>query len=225
METAAFFDMDRTLLDASSGRLYMQALIKMGRVSMAQRLQMLWWAALYVLGRLDLGEVLVTMLQRHHMDEPVETTWELTRRWFDEMVRPRVVPLGRERVEWHRAQGHRVVLVTASTEFAARALGEYLDMDVLATRLVVRDGKLTGEVIPPFCYGKGKVYWVEKYAAEHDVDLSRSWFYTDSISDLPLLERVGHPVAINPDWRLRRLARRRGWPIEYWYGSRAGTRE
>ncbi len=99
METAAFFDMDRTLLDASSGRLYMQALIKMGRVSMAQRLQMLWWAALYVLGRLDLGEVLVTMLQRHHMDEPVETTWELTRRWFDEMVRPRVVPLGRERVE------------------------------------------------------------------------------------------------------------------------------
>jgi phosphoserine phosphatase len=67
------------------------------------------------------------------------------------------------------------------------------------------------------CYGQGKVVWAERFAAEHDVDLAASYFYTDSISDLPLLERVGHPVVVNPDLRLRRLARKRGWPLEMFY--------
>jgi phosphoserine phosphatase len=67
------------------------------------------------------------------------------------------------------------------------------------------------------CYGPGKVVWAERFAAEYDVDLAASTFYTDSISDLPLLERVGQPVAVNPDLRLRRLARRRGWPAERFY--------
>jgi phosphoserine phosphatase len=79
------------------------------------------------------------------------------------------------------------------------------------------DGRLTGRVTPPVCYGQGKVVWAERFAAEHDVDLDAGYFYTDSISDLPLLERVGHPVAVNPDPRLRRLADKRGWPIEQFY--------
>lgn len=214
---AAFFDMDRTLLDASSGVLYMQALIKMGRIRWKERLEMLWWAWLYLIGRLDMGNLTATMVRRHHLEEPVEEMWDLTRRWFDAMVRSHVTEEGRRRVEAHRRQGHRVVIITASTEFAGRALAEYLGgMDVIGTRLAVRDGRLTGDIIPPFCYGQGKVYWAERYAAEHGVDLGRSWFYTDSSSDLPLLERVGHPVAVNPDRRLRKIARRRGWPIEEW---------
>ena len=87
----------------------------------------------------------------------------------------------------------------------------------VCTHLVSEDGRLTGEVMPPVCYGPGKVVWGERFAAEHGVDLSASYFYTDSISDLPLLERVGQPVAVNPDPRLRRLARKRGWPIESFY--------
>ncbi len=214
---AAFFDMDRTLLDASSGRLYMQALIKMGRISWKERLEMLWWAVMYMAGRLDMGNLTATMIQRHHLNESVDAMWDLTQRWFDAMVRSHVTEKGRERVEEHRRQGHRVVIISASTEFAARALADYLGgMDVIATRLAVSEGRLTGEIILPFCYGQGKVYWAERYAEEHGVDLSQSWFYTDSSSDLPLLERVGHPVAVNPDRRLRKIARQRGWPIERW---------
>jgi phosphoserine phosphatase len=71
--------------------------------------------------------------------------------------------------------------------------------------------------VPPVCYGQGKVVWAERFAAEWDVDLAASYFYTDSISDLPLLERVGHPIAVNPDTRLRRLARARRWPVELFY--------
>jgi phosphoserine phosphatase len=87
----------------------------------------------------------------------------------------------------------------------------------MCTRLEAQDGRLTGRVVPPVCVGTGKIVWAERFAAEHDVDLSASFFYTDSISDLPLLERVGHPVAVNPDPRLRRLAAARGWPVERFY--------
>jgi len=68
----------------------------------------------------------------------------------------------------------------------------------------------------PVCFGRGKVRVAEAFARAHDVDLSASWFYTDSYSDLPMLERVGHPVAVNPDLRLRRRARARGGPVRQW---------
>jgi phosphoserine phosphatase len=87
----------------------------------------------------------------------------------------------------------------------------------VCTHLESQDGHLTGHIVPPVCLGSGKVVWAERFAAEHYVDLSASHFYTDSITDLPLLERVGHPVAVNPDARLRRLARKRDWPIEMFY--------
>src|SRR5215475_6350161 len=87
------------------------------------------------------------------------------------------------------------------------------DEAALVTQLVVREGRFTGEVIEPVCYGRGKVYWAERFAAEHGVELPRSYFYTDSITDLPVLDRVGHPRVVNPDPRLRRLAQRRGWQV------------
>ena len=88
--------------------------------------------------------------------------------------------------------------------------------DLLCTELEVVDGRLTGRHIAPACAGAGKVVYAERYAAEHGVDLGRSYFYTDSYSDLPMLERVGCPRVVNPDPRLRRRARARGWEIERW---------
>src|SRR5262249_2472757 len=89
---------------------------------------------------------------------------------------------------------------------AALEIGEFL-----VRALVGGEGRFTGEVVEPVCYGRGKVYWAERFAAEHDVDLGQSYFYTDSITDLPVLDRVGHPRVVHPDPRLRRIAQRRGW--------------
>ena len=77
-------------------------------------------------------------------------------------------------------------------------------------------GRFTGEIVAPFCFGQGKVEAAEVWAREHDVNLAESAFYTDSISDLPMLERVGTAHVVNPDPRLRWTARRRRWPISYW---------
>ena len=84
------------------------------------------------------------------------------------------------------------------------------------TRLVVEGGRFTGEVVSPLAFGHGKVTLAEAWAREHGVDLAQSVFYSDSISDLPMLERVGRARVINPDPRLRWTARRRRWPIEHW---------
>src|SRR5262249_30593744 len=103
---------------------------------------------------------------------------------------------------------------TSATRYLAEPLGADLGIPHhLVSQLVVRDGCFTGEAVRPLCYGKGKVWWAERFAAEHDVDLASSYFYTDSITDLPVLDRVGHPRVVRPDPRLRRVAQQRGWQI------------
>jgi phosphoserine phosphatase len=82
--------------------------------------------------------------------------------------------------------------------------------------LAVADGRFTGRVLEPVCYGLGKVHWAERLAERAAIDLDGSYFYTDSYSDLPMLQRVGHRVVVNPDPRLRRFARKAGWTVEAW---------
>ena len=118
---------------------------------------------------------------------------------------------------FHRQQGHFVALISASTQFAVQPVAEYLHVDFLCTQLIDRDDELTGEVVDPPCYGAGKIVWAQRYADRHGADLRDAYLYTDSYSDLPLLDAVGHPVAVNPDGRLKRLAQKRGWPIEMFY--------
>jgi putative phosphoserine phosphatase/1-acylglycerol-3-phosphate O-acyltransferase len=121
-------------------------------------------------------------------------------------------------MEEHRARGHLVTIISASTPGVVGPVASHLGVkEYLCSRLEVADGSFTGKVIEPACYGAGKVYWAEQYASGHGASLGESHFYSDGFSDLPLLERVGHPVAVNPDRRLLGLARARGWPIERFY--------
>jgi phosphoserine phosphatase len=93
-------------------------------------------------------------------------------------------------------------------------LGKYLGVPhVLATRLEVNGGLFTGNYVPPLCFRRGKVFWAEKFAKDLGGNLQDSTFYTDSITDLPLLEAVRDPRVVNPDLKLRAVARKRGWPI------------
>ena len=113
-----------------------------------------------------------------------------------------------------------VALITASPNYTAAELAGHLGMgdeDVMATRFEVVYGRFTGRLLEPMIYGQGKLDAARAYAAAHAVDLRRSYFYTDSIADLPLLEMVGFPVAVNPDRRLRHTALARGWSVVNFY--------
>jgi HAD superfamily hydrolase (TIGR01490 family) len=212
---AALFDMDLTLLDASSGRLYVRYLRRNGEIGLQEVARTAWWGILSRLGVLDMQEVIPKLLSDAAGDSEAEMR-ALCDRWFAKDVVPHITEWGWRQVAFHREQGHVVAIVSASTQFAVGPLAAYLGIPgrYVSTHLESKEGKLTGRVVPPVCFGPGKVVWAERFASEYGVDLGDSYFYTDSISDLPLLERVGHPVAVNPDPRLRRLARRKGWPIE-----------
>jgi HAD superfamily hydrolase (TIGR01490 family) len=217
-QTAALFDLDNTLLDVSSGQLYARYRYRHGQMSRQELARVVWWGILSGLGLLDMRDLIPKLLSQAAGDDEREMR-RLCDRWFVEDVVPHVTEAGSQQVAHHRVQGHVLALVSASTQYVVEPMAAYLGFpgQFVCTHLESKDGVLTGNIIPPPCYGQGKVVWAERFAAQHDVDLSASYFYSDSVSDLPLLERVGHPVAVNPDPRLRRLARKRGWPIQRFY--------
>jgi HAD superfamily hydrolase (TIGR01490 family) len=217
-QTAALFDLDNTLLDASSGQLYARYLYRHGRMSRSELARVVWWGILSGLGLLDMRELIPKLLSQAAGDDEREMR-AFCDRWFVEDVVPHVTEAGTQQVAYHQAQGHVLALVSASTQYVVEPMAAYLGFpgQFVCTHLESKHGVLSGNIIPPPCYGEGKIVWAERFAAEHEVDLSASYFYSDSISDLPLLERVSHPVAVNPDPRLRRLARKRSWPIQRFY--------
>jgi HAD superfamily hydrolase (TIGR01490 family) len=212
----AFFDMDYTTLDDSSGLLYVNYLRRQKRIGRRVVLRIAWWTLLYKISAIDVNSAVPKMLSYAEHQSASRLMAE-SYVWFDETLKEHIAPRAVDKIEFHRQQGHRVVLISASTQFAVQPVAEYLRLDFLCTLLIDRDDELTGQVVDPPCYGAGKVVWAQRYAGEHGARLSEAYLYTDSHSDRPLLEAVGHPIAVNPDTRLKRLARKRGWPIETFY--------
>ena len=213
----AFFDMDRTILSDSSGVLYMRYLWRRRGVSPATMLRAYWYAALYKLGRFDYPSV-AAKLASTATDSSEEETRTLCQRWFDEMAINYVTEKAVRTMDRHRMRGHLITIISASTPYVVGPVAAHLGIDeFLCTRLEVVNGKFTGKIVTPTCYGSGKVHWAKEYARRHNANLAQAFFYTDSYSDQALLETVGHPIVVNPDPRLRALASQRDWPIEYFY--------
>ncbi len=213
---AAFFDMDRTLIRCNSATEWVKFLRRRGEISRWKMLQAMGWIARYKLSILDMESITVRVtatMAGQLEDEMVQKCTEFNQA----LVFPEITAEARQAVERHRADGHALIILSSSTPYVTEPLARHLGIEhVLCTRLEVADGKFVGVHKKPACYGAGKVHWAEQWATAHDVDLQHSFFYTDSYSDLPMLERVGQARVINPDPRLRRHARRVGWPIELW---------
>jgi HAD superfamily hydrolase (TIGR01490 family) len=216
MSPIAFFDMDYTLLDASSSLLYVKYLRQRGQLKRRRLLRVGWWAVLYKLSMMDLAKIMPRILSYAETTDASETLAQ-SYVWFKDMVAPHIAPRAVERVRWHQQRGERAVIISASSQFAVQPVAEALGLDFLCTRLEVKDNQLTGGVIEPLCFGEGKIFWARQYADRYGAQLSDCCLYTDSYTDRPLLELIGRPVAVNPDQRLKRLAQQRGWPIENFY--------
>ena len=217
-QVAALFDLDKTLLDVSSGQLYARFQYQSGQMGRWDLARVTWWGIQGRLGILNMEDLIPRLVATAEGEDEPETRRQCDL-WFARDVVPHLTERGQQRVEEHKDRGHVVAIVSASTQYVVEPMAAYLGIpgQFVCTHLESKDGRLSGQITPPACYGQGKVVWAERFAAEHEVDLAASFFYTDSISDLPLLERVGHPVAVNPDPRLRRLAQQRGWTIEAFY--------
>ena len=211
----AFFDMDKTLIAENSGSLYMRYRYQRGEISGVDLLKGLGAYLQYKLGILDIRNWTKNMMVQFRGRSEQELEAEANR-WFDEMVVDTIYPEAEAVVREHEAAGHVVAIVSGATKFVVRPLARRLSIPhFVFTRLEVENGCFTGRVIEPICFEEGKIYWLQQFIDEHGIDLAKSYFYTDSITDLPLLDLVGHPIAANPDPLLYRAAVRRHWPVRF----------
>jgi len=215
-QAAAFFDLDRTLMAGSSGMHFGKAAYKSGMVT---RSQMARWVVDHLRFRLrgstdaDTDEVVRQV--KDLLDGVPER--ELKRMVPDLLagILPRIYPEMIAEVRFHQDEGRPTFIVSAAGDGIVQLLAIVLDMDGgIGTRYEVdKDGNYTGNLDGGLTYGRGKVEPIRRFAAEHEIDLGESWAYSDSVSDLPMLELVGIPVAVNPDPDLARLAKQKGWRI------------
>ncbi len=219
MRVTAFFDLDRTLVACNTGKLFVQDMRARGEISLAKALRGLSWLAKYHFAMIDF-QTIVAGIGDFLRGRSEADFAERCQRLVEDRVLPLLLPAGLRAIEQHRERGHALALLSSSPRYIVEPVAKALSVpSVGATDFEVKSGRLTGALQGPACFGVGKVHWAEQLGRSHKLDIDKSFFYTDSYTDLPMLERVTHKIVVNPDPRLKRTARTRGWPVENWMSS------
>jgi HAD superfamily hydrolase (TIGR01490 family) len=212
---AAFFDLDKTIIAGSSTLAFSGPLRDRGLIGRRALLRSGYAQLLLMISGADA----VFMERMRSRISALCAGWDVAEvravieQALDEVLPPMIYAEAAALINDHRERGHDVVVVSASGEEMVHPIADAVGaVRASATRMAVANGRYTGE-IEFYCYGEGKAEAARRMAEEHGYRLEHSYAYSDSITDLPLLEVVGHPRAVNPDRTLRRVARARGWPI------------
>ena len=215
MSAAAFFDLDKTLIEGSSAIHFGRAAYRQGLMTRTQLAKDLWANVQFRLkGSTDQGsEDLRARVLESIAGTPVRDLQRLGHEVLAGVL-PRVYPEVLREAYAHQDAGRRIFIVTAASHEMAELMAHVLFFDGgIGTRSEVRDGVYTGHPDGPFTYREGKAEAIRERAADEGIDLSESYAYSDSESDLPMLRAVGNPVAVNPDAALERIARAENWRI------------
>jgi HAD superfamily hydrolase (TIGR01490 family) len=218
---AAFFDVDGTLTQTN----ILQPLVWYQLAHLSRARFGLWAAGLlpqvprYLwIDRRSRG-LMNVVFYRRYAGIPVDKLYAWHRHTFSDLLLPRLFAPALECIREHKRQGHRVVLVTGGLECVHQPLAEFLGADeLIAACLAERDGLCTGELTGPPVADEWKATLIRTYAEQNGIDLAPCHAYGDSFGDAPMLQCVGTPVSVNPDRRLRALAKQRNWRIQEWRG-------
>ncbi len=214
MAGIALFDLDRTILGCNSATLWVKRQVREGKMSRLEAARMAVMIGLYQLGTGNVDDAVMGAIRKLKGDSEDAIRRE-TEAFWEEEVAHRIRPGVEAVLERHRALGEPLYLLTGSSTYLSACVIRVLGLDgAICTTFGVEDGRFTGEGV--LCYGSGKVTAAEPVLKAAGVTFEDCAFYTDSYTDLPVLERVGRPVAVHPDPRLARCARKRGWPVEDW---------
>ncbi len=213
--SAAFFDLDRTLISGSSTFTLAAAARNAGMIPNHQLLRASLGAIMFKLAGAgdDTTDRVRDQLLQFVTGQRQDDLAALNERVLPILL-GMIRPEARRLLDLHRHAGRSTYIVSAAPQEIVGPLAQSLGMaGGIGTRGEVRDGVYTGQLAGPFCYGAGKVEAMHELSRWDGLDLAQCYAYSDSASDLPMLRAVGHPVAVNPDKRLEREARRNGWPI------------
>jgi HAD superfamily hydrolase (TIGR01490 family) len=210
----ALFDLDNTLLGGDSDYLWGRFLVEQGIVDgdSYERENQRFYDQ-YKAGTLDIQAFLAFSL-RPLAEHPPARLHGWREQFLTRLIDPIVLPDARALVEKHRAQGDTLVIITATNRFVTAPIASRFGIEHLIATEVEMDGeRYTGRSTGIPCFKDGKVQRLQYWLREQQAELNGSWFYSDSHNDLPLLEQVAHPVAVDPDDTLAQHARKRGWPV------------
>jgi len=215
VRSAAFFDLDKTVIAKSSALAFGRPFYRDGLITRRDMVKAAYAQLMFRLGGAD--EQQMARIRDHVADLckgwRVDQVSQIVSETLHELISPYVYAEAAALIDEHRAEGRDIVVVSTSGEEMVRPIVEQLGVsDVIATRMVVEDGRYTGQVAY-YAAGPTKAEAVRELAKDRDYDLSSSYAYSDSISDVPLLETAGHASVVNPDRSLRRVAAERGWPV------------
>lgn len=210
----AIFDLDNTLLNGDSDYLWGEFLVKQGLVDGEfYRQENRRFYEAYKTGTLDIFSFLTFSL-KPLADNSMQTLKSLHEQFMSESIDTIMLPAAQALIDSHRKRGDTLLIITATNRFVTAPIASRLGIEhLLATDPEIIDNRYTGKVDGVPCFQEGKVTRLNEWLADTQHDLTDSWFYSDSHNDLPLLERVTHPVAVDPDEKLRTHALKHNWPI------------
>ncbi|RUP03645.1 MAG: HAD-IB family hydrolase [Mycobacterium sp.] len=222
-KVGAFFDLDGTLVAGFTAVILTQERLRRRDMGVGELLSMIQGALNHTLGRIEF-EDLITKASMALAGRLLDDLDEIGERLFNQRIESRIYPEMRELVRAHVARGHTVVLSSSALTIQVNPVARFLGISNTLTNKFEtnEDGLLTGGVIKPILWGPGKAAAVQRFAAEHDIDLKDSYFYADGDEDVALMYLVGNPRPTNPEGKMAAVAKRRGWPILK-FDSRGGV--
>lgn len=210
----AFFDFDGTIIYGFSATTYLREQVKRGDITPRQLIDVSKTMVEFGLGNMGFSAMMVAVSQFLEGIEEAEYQ-KFALQLYKKHIAKLIYPESRALIEAHLKKGHTVAIISAATPYQVLPAAKELSIEhVYCSKLEIVDGKFTGAVLRPTCYGMGKVDAAEVLSEQKQLDISQSFFYSDSDEDIQLLEYVGKPRPLNPNKRLRRIAKGRGWPVQ-----------
>ncbi|MBN1482968.1 HAD-IB family hydrolase [candidate division KSB1 bacterium] len=212
----AFFDLDHTILKSSSGHILGPAAIRHGIVKRRRIVEAIIYAIGHKLGLVQ-GDVILPLMVKWLKGHPVQPVFDFVQNIFLDVMPAAIRKEAVREIEMHRHNNAHLVLLTASMNFICKPVIEFLGLDdLICTTLHIENDHFSGTTKGDLCFGEEKLNRTLSYLNNNKNQLKNAYFYTDSFTDLPMLEAVGHPVVVSPDRRLAAMARARGWTIYRW---------
>jgi HAD superfamily hydrolase (TIGR01490 family) len=214
---SAFFDLDRTITKAISGRELARGAFRKGIMRLPDMIQGIFLSIAYKSGLKSQTEI-INDLVKWVRGMPEQTLIDLCHEISVKVLIPSVYKEAREEISMHKKRKAKTLMLSSALSCICVEMANNLNIDeIICSELEVSDGVLTGRPLGRLCFGDEKRVRLIAYCKKNNIKVEDTWYYADSISDLPVLSVVGHPVCINPDKKLKKAANSTGWPVIHWH--------
>ena len=207
-----FWDMDHTITATDCDVSWKEFLVKKQLAPKSSLEKNNYFYEQYTKNQLNVNEFLDFQLKEFKNLSTIEAQ-KLCQKHFEQIIKKNIYPQAKKMISEQKAKGFPVIIITATNNFIAQELANYLEIDLIATNLEVKNDKLTGKIIPPYCIGEKKLYYMKKYCEKNNYNFNNAYYYGDSSADIEIMQQINYPIATNPTNKLKEQAIKNNWKI------------